>query len=464
MMPVSRDGGLRWPPTLLLYLVSHGFMLASWNAFFWDDWLIYADGRQGTVDHFAECQRCVIPFRGEIEGLLIVPGPWLMRLLVFAFFPVIALFTQQFLRRTQWLHKDEETIIALVILFLPMFGARIALVNYQYAFSLLLFTLGAWMALSPRRVTRLVSLLPVFWSMFTASLQVFVAVLIAVLVTKLFVRQFAVTLDRVLVVASFLLFPFVHRYAIPMFFPKWTVTDGYNTIRVTFLIRAVLVAGILTLPLMTIVFRQRNGCVARRPVVLLAIGLAVVSVGTFPYLAVGHFPNFSDWILPLLPDQSDWNSRHQLLQPFGTAFVILGVSQMMTQYRRAFVLLALGASVCLNVATYSGYYLDSLKQNAVLSYFAENSDNVRATTAVVVEDFANDYNARGRGIRAYEWQAMFESAVGVKVLVDSYSVDYCQNKKPDAILRITPTGGRLKGIVERKAAVNVTLEPFLTCK
>jgi hypothetical protein len=198
--------------------------------------------------------------------------------------------------------------------------------------------------------------------------------------------------------------------------------------------------------------------------VLLAIGLAVVSVGTFPYLAVGHFPNFSDWILPLLPDQSDWNSRHQLLQPFGTAFVILGVSQMMTQYRRAFVLLALGASVCLNVATYSGYYLDSLKQNAVLSYFAENSDNVRATTAVVVEDFANDYNARGRGIRAYEWQAMFESAVGVKVLVDSYSVDYCQNKKPDAILRITPTGGRLKGIVERKAAVNVTLEPFLTCK
>jgi hypothetical protein len=151
-------------------------MLASWNALYWDDWFTYAGGRQGTVDNFAQCRRCVLPFRGEIEGLLIDPGPWLMRLLVFVFFPIIALLTQQFLRRTKWLHRDEETLITLAVLFLPMFGARIALINFQYSFSLLFFTLGAWMTLSKRRLTRIASLLPIFWSMFTESFQVFVLV------------------------------------------------------------------------------------------------------------------------------------------------------------------------------------------------------------------------------------------------------------------------------------------------
>ena len=132
---VSEKGGLRWPPTLLLYILSHGFMLASWNALYWDDWLTYAGGRQGTVDNFAQCTRCVLPFRGEIEGLLIDPGPWLMRLLVLIFFPIIALLTQQFLRRTTWLHRNEETLVTLAVLFLPMFGARIAIINFQYSFS-----------------------------------------------------------------------------------------------------------------------------------------------------------------------------------------------------------------------------------------------------------------------------------------------------------------------------------------
>lgn len=461
---MSIEGRLQWRPTLLLYMLSHGFMLASWNALYWDDWITYAGGRQGTIDVFAECSRCVIPFRGEIEGLLIAPGPWLMRLLVFVFFPIIALLTQQFLRRTQWLQRDEETIIALGVLFLPMFGARIALINFQYTISLLLFVLGAWMVLSPRQVTRLVSLVPIFWSMFTQSLQVFVVVLIVVLLAKLVVRQSAFTLDRVLVVASLLFFPMIHRYGIAALLPEFRVVDGYNTIRTTFLIRAVLVASILTLPLVAIAFRRRNGRVEERPVVLVAVGLAVLAAGTFPYLAVGHFPNISDWILPLLPDQSDWNSRHQLLQPIGLAIVVLGVSKMMGQYRRTFVLFVVGISVCLNAATYSGYYLDSLKQKTVLSYIADNGDALRAATAVVVDDAASDYNARGRGIRSYELQAMVETVVGTKVTLGYFSYDYCNSQKPDLLMRITPTGGRTTGLVQRKAAVNVTIEPFFTCK
>ena len=438
-------------------------MIATWNALYWDDWAVYREGRQGTIKFFADCARCAVPFRGEIEGLLVDPGPWLMRLLVFAFHPMIAFLTYRFLRRTQWLSREEESIITLAALLLPMFGARIALIDYHYSFSLLLFTLGAWMALSPHRATRLASLAPIFWSMFTPSLQVFVTVLIGVLMTKLVLRQYAITLDRFLILVSLILLPFVHRYGLNLIYPELAVKDGYNTIRLSFLIRAVLVAGTLTLPLVAITFRKRNGRVAQRPVVLLAIGLAVLAVGTFPYLSVGHFPNVSDWILPLLPDQSDWNSRHQLLQPFGTAIIFLSISQMM-QYRRAFVVFVLVASIVLNVATYSSYYLDSLKQKAVLSYLSQNDDVLEEAVAVVVEDSANDYNARNRAVRSYEWQAMVETKTRKELPVDSFSMDFCRTMKPDVILRITPTGGRLKGLIQRRAAVNVTVERLTTCR
>jgi len=457
LTPMSIEGRLRWRPTLLLYMLSHGFMLASWNALYWDDWITYAGGRQGTIDFFAECTRCVVPFRGEIEGLLIAPGPWLMRLLVFVFFPIIALLTEQFLRRTQWLQKDEETIIALGVLFLPMFGARIALINFQYTISLLLFVLGAWMVLSPRQVTRLVSLVPIFWSMFTQSLQVFVVVLIVVLLAKLVVRQSAFTLDRVLVVASLLFFPMIHRYGIAALLPEFRVVDGYNTIRTSFLIRAVLVASILTLPLVAIAFRRRNGRVEERPVVLLAVGLAILAAGTFPYLAVGHFPNISDWILPLLPDQSDWNSRHQLLQPFGIAIIILGVSQMMAQYRRAFVLSVLGASICLNAATYSGYYLDSLKQSKVLNELSLNAVSLEDVDAVAINDQTHDFNARGRTVRPYEWSAIVKQRTGAVVNTDADTRQFCQEESPDLLVTVSPVGGRLRSLLRREALIEVYL-------
>jgi hypothetical protein len=444
-------------------MLSHGFMLASSNALYWDDWLTYAGGRQGTVDYFAQCTRCVVPFRGEIEGLLIDPGPWLMRLPVFVFFPIIALLTQQFLRRTKWLQRDEETLVTLALLFLPMFGARIALTNFQYSFSLLLFTLGAWMTLSQRRLTRLASLLPIFWSMFIASFQVFVLVVLAVLVVRLLTKSDVLGSDRVVLLGSLLVFPFVHRYLIPRLLPELSVTDGYNTIRGAFLARAVMVSAILIFPLVIVTLRWFAKRTADRPTVFIAVGLALLSVGTFPYLAVGHFPNLSDWVLPFLPDQSDWNSRHQLLQPFGIAVVVCGIQQTFVKNRRGLLVLLLASSIFMNLATYSGYYLDWSKQRSVMAYLAQNADSLTQVEAMVVRDSANDFNARGRGVRSYEWEAMFTRATGRTVRIDSDSIEYCFTESPTAILKIVPTGGRLISLLRREAAVNVSLERLDGC-
>lgn len=438
-------------------------MLASWNALYWDDWVTYAGGRQGTIDVFAECTRCVIPFRGEIEGLLIAPGPWLMRLLVFVFYPMIAFLTQQFLRRTQWLRRDEETIIALGVLFLPMFGARVALINFHYAISLLLFVLGAWMMLSQRRLTRLASLVPLFWSMFTASLQIFAVVLLVTLCIRLVTRQDVLSAERLILIASFLVFPPTHQFVIPELFPQFAVTDGYNTVRTAFLLRGFLFGGFLLVPLIFVLFRWRRRNNTRRPLILLSIGLGLLAVGTFPYLAVGHFPNFSDWVLPLLPDQSDWHSRHQLLQPFGAAFLVLAIRGLMPGFEHI-VLIALLVSCCsLNAATYSQYYIDSLKQTEILQFITDNADNFKEGRSLALTDRATDLNARGRSYRNSEFMAMIRSRTQTQMNVGADTRDFCESSQPDLNLIITSTRGRLRTLLSRNPDLSISLEPLPFC-
>ena len=210
--------------------------------------MVYATGSEGVRTYFAECSRCVVPGRAAVEATLIAPGPWLMRVLTFLYFPLIALLLAAFLRRTCWLRIRETSHIALVLLFMPTYGARVSHIDYQYSFSLLLFAIGAWMTLSPRVTIRVCAVFPIFWSMFIASLQVFVVVIIVVLGVKLVRRELQKSADRLLLVGALCVFPFVHRYLIPTLFPSLAVTDGYNTIRVAFLVRAVVFKLLLLIP------------------------------------------------------------------------------------------------------------------------------------------------------------------------------------------------------------------------
>jgi hypothetical protein len=94
---------------------------------------------------------------------------------------------------------------------------------------------------------------------------------------------------------------------------------------------------------------------------------------------------------------------------------------------------------------------------------AQNADSVTQVEALVVRDSANDFNARGRGVRPYEWEAMFTRAAGRTVRIDSDSIEYCFTESPTAMLKIVPTGGRLISLLRREAAVNVSLERLDGC-
>ncbi len=458
-------GTVRWPQSLLIYAVSHGFMLASLNALYWDDWTVYANGPSGVKDAFASCNRCTVPFRPMIESFLIVPGPWLMRVLTFLLFPLISFVFFQFLRRANWLNNQEDGALTLLLLFLPMYGARISHIDFHYSLSLLLFVLGAWMTLSPKAIVRISAIVPIFWSMFTASLQVFVVVLIAVLCVKLTRPSDHLHHDRttIVIIALLCLAPLTHRFLVPQVFPDLQVTDGYNSIQPEFLVRAVLFSVLLMYPLLHLLNLRRLRRTVSRESYQISIGLAVLAAGTFPYLAVGHFANFSDWILPLLPDQSDWNSRHQLLQPFGLALILVGIANMFRARMRPFLLLVLLTSVALNTVTYSGYHLDAMKQREFIAAVKAGEAQMRDVLAVVVDDQAPRFNARGRVIRPFEWTAMLNRATNRALLADSFSLDYCNLSRPSMLITVTADQGRLKSLIRNRIDLKVDFNSFSNC-
>lgn len=461
--PLHTNGQLRWTRILLLYCVSHGFLVASWNALYWDDWMVYATGSGGVETYFAECTRCTLPGRATVEAILIAPGPWLMRVLSFLYFPVIAFLLAAFLRRTCWLRTRETSYITLLVLFMPAYGARISHIDYQYSFSLLLFALGAWMTLSPRMLIRICALFPIFWSMFVPSLQVFVVVLIAVLGVKLVRRELQRSADRLVLLSVLFVFPIVHRYLFPVLFPSYAGTDSYNTIQMAFLLRAVVFTSLLLMPLLILGLKLRRKKTVSREFVLISTGFAVLGAGTFPYLAVGHFANLSDWFLPFLPDESDWNSRHQLLQPFGIALMILAAATMLKERKRAFLFAILSISVALNITTYSGYYLDWMKQREFITEMSESRELLLDTKSMVLVDEALRFNARGRGVRSYEWTAMVKRATNLNIIVDGNNIGFCDEKSPSHLVTLLASQGRLRSLISGRIGISVAITDLPLC-
>ena len=462
--PIRADGNLRWSPTLLLYVVSHGFILAVWNAFFWDDWIYYSNGSGGIRQLQSECTRWCIPLRGWAETQLISVGPWAIRALTFILWPVVTFFLYQFLKRTPWLSRAEGSTVSLLFLLMPINGARVSLITNYYLFSLTLFALGAWMILSPRRLMRLVSLVPLFWSMFTASLQVFVFVLTAILVVRLMQKLDSLNQTNLLVLVLVTTLPFMHRYFLPLIFQSMVITtDGYNTIRPAFLARALFFTFMLLVPLFLALLRIRLKKPVPRENFLCYIGLALIGLGTFPYLAVGHFANLSDWILPFLPDESDWNSRHQLLQAFGLAFVLLGISSMFGVRKRSFIICTVALSIGLNFVTYSGYFLDGMKQREFVSAVHDMEKQLSGVSAVVISDESLRFNARGRWIRSYEWTAMLERATDFAIEADDGRIQNCEVLAATKMLTITASNGRLKSLLTGRVGISVQASDLPTC-
>jgi hypothetical protein len=203
----------------------------------------------------------------------------------------------------------------------------------------------------------------------------------------------------------------------------------------------------------------------------LLIGWGVLSLafGSAAYMAGGHLVDISDWLISFVPNFSDWNSRHQLLQPLGFALIAVGVlsgSSGETSKKAGLFGLSglLAFSVLLNFTFSQEYYLDSLKQDQVVEQFS-NIDVLKTNSHVMISDDAFRFNARGRSLRSYEWEAMLEKAHPDKgdFLVEPLRYVGCDEFKPTLILTVVATNGRLESLITRDLGIEIRVEEISPC-
>ena len=189
-------------------------------------------------------------------------------------------------------------------------------------------------------------------------------------------------------------------------------------------------------------------------------------VGATPYIIGGHLVDISYWMLNFVPGASDWNSRHQLVLGLGLSLLICGViGDLDSRFKRQSLRVLFGLCVVWNLTYMHGYYLDSIKQNEIISAIRQSND-FNDSKIIMVNDLADRFNARGRGIRSYEFDGMFDfakSASDVKTIT-GYSYVKCNDEFiPDTLMTITARNGRLESTITGKVGIEISVESIRPC-
>lgn len=443
----------------VLYTLAHGLMLLDRGLFF-DDWLA-----------FRQPPALMIKLARESGSIWPSPAAWLpyssffavwaTRALGFACFLAVALLALKLLRRVRFLDAEARVAVASLIAVFPVNAARDVTVDWPYAVSLAMFMAG-WVLLdrlvgSKRWVSRVLALLLLLLSFRTASLGLFYVVIPVWLLWRSGVswrsprevlRALVGWADVIILPVAFL----VYRSLAAT--PSGPYAD-YNKLT----LRGFLGAGRLvpeTLWLSLAGAFARIPSVAWWPVVILATvaagallwrtgtpaeagsrrrrdaamwgavavaGVALVVLGVYPYLAVHKVPEFADF-----------NTRFQLLVPFGAALVVVGLVRAVaggTGLWRAVRIGLLAAIIGLCAGTAAGdhlsYQREWYKELGMVQAFRA-APQAREGRTFVFDDRALGLNANGRTSRRfYEYSGMFEMAFSTHVRFGLDSSDYARN-------------------------------------
>lgn len=474
LLPITEVGKLRWPSLIAWYLLVNLFHLGLGNSKFWDDWHHYADVlRRSEVERKCPIDTCgKIPFVYLWEEPLLRIGVWTMHLLVVLIFLSSAYFYYRLLASLSVVSEWQRSLTTALFLLLPIYGARVSLVTVRASMMLFLMLAGADLLTKNRRTPTIVGLALIVFAGFLPSIRFFsLSILFALIVNDLDGLKRISARTKLIGIILFLA-AMLHHLVLDELRVRIGLASspvGYNRIEHAFLFRAVIVCTALAFPflvkLLSYVARHRSLLGFRSS--LVSVGMLLLAMASFPYMAVGHFPNISDWIDVLLPDNSDWNSRHQLLQGFGYSLVLTGMLQMVVRERqRVLVVTTLAACGVLSFSAFGAYYVDALKQRDVIAQLRQLADELDGVELLRFDDLALDVNARGRGVRDYEWLGMVKTAIDtdVEILEDAPLTGSCFAEPVGKIVEVRKVGSRLRTLLLRSPIVHVSIAELITCR
>lgn len=418
----------------LIYSLAHGISLLN-RGLFWDDWVFWQQDRH-VVAAAAKAMGSTWP--ASINDLFYysLGGITANRLVTFLTLLYSALVLYAILRHIPWLTAGQSMWIATVFGIVPAYESRIALVMVGYPLSLALFMSGLWLLVrfAPRVpvLVRLLCAFLFFASFRTGSLLVFFAVVPVVLLLVHPPERFDLrsTVRTLAGYADQLVLPVAYWVITRIWFAPSGLYAGYNTpdgggvrfvpaflkgmaislvgpwgdAATALLFKAPLIVALLAAATAAVVAWRWPAREKGASWLLLLSGFALVVLAVAPYAAVGKVPSYQGW-----------ETRHQLLIPFGIAVIVVAAATLVSRVVRLrgaaaglLVLVVLG-SVAAHVNSYIRYERDWLKQAALIEGF-KASPEVKDAHFVLLEDETTDLDRADRLF--YEYTGMLTEAFG----------------------------------------------------
>ena len=464
---IGAEGDTRFPWRVggALYIASFGLQLVFLQAYFWDDWTVYASrSKSETSDFFSSMG--FGPLHSIIQVDLLHRSPTLVHLLSLLIFFLCGVLVFNILRTIAYLSAQQSRMITLFFLVLPINSARVAMIVFNYSYSLLLFLFG-WYLLTchKAKLVRLTSTLFFLASFSTLSLLPF----FFLPVTHLYLQLRRQSVDRRAMFTCFtfaMIAPLYWYLSRTVLAPASSARLNYLTPTFSGICRAFI---LMTLLLIGITRSLSEKSAAREDFrkQILWFGAFATGCGAFAYITSGRLVDLSEWILNFVPRGSDWDSRHQLLLGLGFSVVIVGLfGPLNTAFKRSAVTVCLLLCVSLNVLFMQSYYLDSLKQKETIQLF-QGSSGVKEANVIMIKDNAVVFNARGRGVRFYEWEGMLRSLFdneNKKVIYATYiDCGVPGTVTPDTRAIINATNGRLRALLTGKIGLQISVEKIKPC-
>ncbi|MFZ9457151.1 MAG: hypothetical protein ACO27B_07025, partial [Ilumatobacteraceae bacterium] len=455
-----------WLSAAAAYTVAWGWSFLFANAYFWDDWASFF-GK--TADEafdlgYYDEKHFLNPV---INSFLLNFGIWAFRLAIFALMFGAGVFAYKIILRSKMFSVTQCRLFALVFLLLPVNHARFSIQTFEYSFAYFFFFLGWYLVLLRKPVWRIFALLSFLIAIGTPSFLTFMILPLINLylmdlprgrqqIAKWLVRN----ADICLLVIVFALFfrtsqGDVEKYGASSYGILYSFSLG--------LAFAIFVFVNLR--------RRKANAQPMRSHILIFSSIALVWLGTVPYWIVGYDParglpdvfqlhagariqagefftlsmsvlklvggivigllvlfvikkksRHSGLIIPniffvlyLLNNHFvgplEWDSRLQLLWPLGLALLAVAMIDFvpagLRQKNANLLVVVLTAATALISAE---YYVDSLKQEAIIEQVKQDVQDLDGRT-VLVSEFKNKLNARERTYRVGEWSGIVNKAL-----------------------------------------------------
>jgi len=454
-----------WKLGLILYSLSYLPMMLFSKAYFWDDWFTHRLQEADFRKHLVVGGNW--PLRAIIEVDLLGLNPMFFHAATFVCFLVGGWLLFRILTCFEFLNLNQRSLVTILFLILPINSARVAMINFHYSLSLLIFYFAWYLLVTKKSITWRLLSIPLFLISFdTVALIVFFVVPCCHLGYLMYLDQKIKKIYVALISATLLLLAPLYYIVDHQINPP---QGGYATMytpQKLGILRALLLLLICAAVGVWLLWKHRTNLGSAKRQLLIVLGITVTFVGATPYIIGGHLVDTSAWILNFVPTASDWNSRHQLLLGLGLSLLICGViGDLDSRFKRQSLKVLFGFCVVWNLTYMQGYYLDSIKQNEVISAIRQSND-FDDSKIIMVNDLADRFNGRGRGIRSYEFDGMFDFAKGASDVktITGYSYVKCNDEfVPDTLMTITARNGRLESTITGKVGIEILVESIRPC-